>query len=207
MITIPNVFKPMASNHQEEKDLLEGLRQRREDAYRRLVDGYSEKLYRLACRILRQEEDAREVLQEVFVKVVQKIADFQGDSSLYTWLYRVTVNESLMRKRGLAVHKKEESFEDLMPHYEFGYLADNTRDWSRAADERFQSEEFRDLVRRLVDELPDSLKTPYILKDMEELPEDKVCEILEISKPTMKNRVHRARLILRKRIEEAYATA
>lgn len=191
----------------EEGALIDGLRQGREDAYRRLIEEYSEKLYRLACRILRQEEDAREVIQEVFVKVIQKIADFQGDSSLYTWLYRVTVNEALMRKRGHAAHQREESFEDLLPHYEFGYLVDNTQDWSRAADERFQGEEFRALVRRLVDELPEVLKTAYVLKDLEELSEDDVCGILEISKPTMKNRVHRARLILRKRIEEAYAAA
>jgi RNA polymerase sigma-70 factor (ECF subfamily) len=196
----------MASK-QEEKDLVEGLRERREDAYRRLIDEYSEKLYRLASRILRRDEEAREVLQEVFVKVIQKIGDFQGDSSLYTWLYRVTVNEALMRKRAQTGRLKEESFEDLLPRYEFGYLADRTQDWSRAADERFQTEEFRALVRNLVDELPEELKAAYVLKDLEELSEDEVCGILEISKPTMKNRVHRARLILRKRIEEAYAAA
>jgi RNA polymerase sigma-70 factor, ECF subfamily len=189
----------------EEKELVEGLRGGREDAYRRLIDEYADKLYRLANRILRQEEDAREVLQEVFSKVVQKIADFQGDSSLYTWLYRVTVNECLMRRRGAAGAKKEESFEEMLPHYEFDYLADHVQDWSRAADGRFESEEFRSLVRRLVDELPEDLKSAYVLKDLEELSEDEVCGILEITKPTMKNRVHRARLILRKRIEEAYA--
>jgi RNA polymerase sigma-70 factor (ECF subfamily) len=102
---------------------------------------------------------------------------------------------------------KEESFEDLLPRYEFGYLADQPQDWSRAADERFQTEEFRALVRNLVDSLPEDLKAAYVLKDLEELSEDEVCGILEISKPTMKNRVHRARLILRKKIEEAYAPA
>jgi RNA polymerase sigma-70 factor (ECF subfamily) len=191
----------------EERELIEGLKAGREDAFRSLVETYSDRLYRLGLRILHQEEDAREIVQEVFVKVLRKIAEFQEDSSLYTWLYRVTVNEALMRRRGAAGRQKEESFEDLLPRYEFGYLADNAQDWSRAADERFQTEEFRALVKRLVDGLPESLKTAYVLKDMEELSEDEVCGILEISKPTMKNRVHRARLILRKRIEEAYGAA
>ncbi|HEX5036160.1 MAG TPA: sigma-70 family RNA polymerase sigma factor [bacterium] len=189
----------------EETELIEGLRRGREDAYRKLIDLYSDKLYRLALRILRQEEDAREILQEVFVKVLKKVGEFQGGSSLYTWLYRVTVNESLMRRREKAGHPKEESFEDLLPHYEFGYLIDDTRDWTQGADKRFECEEFHNLVRQLVDELPEELKTAYVLKDLEEISEDEVCGILDITKPTMKNRVHRARLILRKRIEKHYA--
>lgn len=189
----------------EETELIEGLRRGREDAYRTLIDRYSDKLYHLALRILRQEEDAREILQEVFVKVLKKVGEFQGGSSLYTWLYRVTVNESLMRRRERAGHPQEESFEDLLPRYEFGYLVDDTRDWTQGADRRFESEEFHELVRKLVDELPEELKTAYVLKDLEEISEDEVCGILDITKPTMKNRVHRARLILRKRIEKHYA--
>ncbi len=193
----------MASK-QEEAELIAGLKQGREDCYRELIDECSDRLYHVALRILRSEEDARETVQEVFAKVVAKIGGFQGDSSLFTWLYRIAVNEALMRVRGKNT-RTEESFEELLPRYEFGYLADNVKDWSRVADQRFETEEFRSFVRTCVEELPEMLKTAYILKDQEELPEDQVCEILSITKPTMKNRVHRARLILRKRIEEAYA--
>ncbi len=187
-----------------EEVLLQGLKSGREEAYRSLVETYSERLFRLAARILGREEDAREVLQEVFLKVVSKIENFQGGSSLYTWLYRITVNEALMRKRTFS-SRPEQSFEELLPRYEFGYLAEDTKDWSRLPDRSFESKEFRTLIRTCVDELPEPLKSAYVLKDMEELSEDEVCDILEITKPTMKNRVHRARLILRKRIEEKYA--
>lgn len=199
------------ASNMDEARLIAGLKQKGEEAFRALIDMYSEKLYQLSLSVLGgqksgREEEARDVLQEVFSKVITHIGTFQGGSSLYTWLYRITLNEALMKRRGRQKHP-EESFDELLPKYEFGYLAEDTRDWSRAADDRLEDEEFRELIRTSVDQLPEPLKTAYILKDIEELPEDQVCEILELTKPAMKNRVHRARLILRKRIEEAYASA
>lgn len=193
---------PPASNHNDESILIEGLKNGREEAFRQVIEMYSEKLYYVILRILRNEQDSREVLQEVLAKLVSKIGGFQKNSSLFTWLYRIAVNEALMRRRG---KDPEESFEDLLPRYEFGYLADHTKDWSQAADRQFESEEFRNLVRKYVAELPEILRAAYVLKDLEGLSEDQVCEILQVTKPTMKNRVHRARLILRKRFEETYA--
>lgn len=186
-----------------EKELVQGLRKKSEESYRQLIEQYSEKLFFLVLRILRREEEAREVLQEAFLKVVTKIDSFHQDSSLYTWLYRITLNEALMRKRG--DHSSQEvSVEAYLPHYEFGIAADEYSDWSKLPDQQFEKEELREFVRSCVEELPDDLKTAYVLKEEEGLSEDEVCEILEITKPAMKNRVHRARLILRKRIEERY---
>lgn len=193
----------MASKSND-RELVPGLKAKKEEAYRQLIEQYSDKLFYLALRILRQEEEAREVLQEAFLKVVAKIDSFHEDSSLYTWLYRITVNEALMRKRGSHSHQ-ELPLEDYLPHYEFGYAVDEYSDWSKLPDKLFEKEEFRTFVRSCVEGLPDELKTAYLLKDEEGLSEDQVCEILEITKPAMKNRVHRARLILRKRIEGKYA--
>lgn len=193
----------MASNLNE-KELVSGLKAKSEDSYRRLIDQYSERLYHLALRILRQEEEAREVLQEALLKVVTKIDSFHEDSSLYTWLYRITLNEALMRKRG--DHSSQEvSVETYLPHYEFGIAADEYSDWSKLPDELFEKQELRDFVRSCIHELPEDEKTAYLLKDADGLSEDEVCEVLKITKPSMKNRVHRARLFLRKRIEEKYA--
>jgi RNA polymerase sigma-70 factor (ECF subfamily) len=187
-----------------ERELVLGLKEKKEEAYRRLIEEYSGKLYRLAFRILRQEEEAREVLQEAFLKVVTKIESFHEASSLYTWLYRITLNEALMRKRGSHSHQ-ELPLEDYLPHYEFGVATDVYTDWSRLPDELFEKEEVRSFVQACVEELPKDLKSAYLLKDVEGLSEEEVCGILEISRPAMKNRVHRARLILRKRIEDKYA--
>lgn len=187
----------------EETELVAGLRSKTEAAYRRLIEEYADKLYRLCFRILRNEEDARETLQDVLTKVVTKIENFQGDSSLYTWLYRVTMNECLMRKRD--AHPPEESFEDLLPRYEFGFLLDKAYDWTKTAEQKFENEEFRKTIQDYVGELPEQIRSAYVLKDLEEMSEDEVCDVLQITKATMKNRVHRARLILRKRIEKKYA--
>ena len=193
----------MASNL-DEKEIVSGLMSKSEEAYRALIERYSDKLYHLALRILRREEEAREVLQEALLKVVTKIDSFHGDSSLYTWLYRITLNEALMRKRGDR-SSQQVSVEADLPHYEFGIAADEYSDWSKLPDKQFEKEELREFVRSCVEELPDELKSAYVLKEEEGLSEDEVCEVLEITKPAMKNRVHRARLVLRKRIEEKYA--
>lgn len=187
-----------------EGELVLGLKERREESYRQLIEEYSDKLFHLALRILRQEEEAREVLQEAFLKVVTKIDSFHEESALYTWLYRITLNEALMRRRAGHSHQ-EISFEDYSPHYEFGIAVEPYSDWSKLPDRLFEKEEFRNFVRSCVDELPEELRISYHLKEEEGLSEDEVCEILEITKPAMKNRVHRARLVLRKRIEGKYA--
>lgn len=194
----------MASNFDEDKLIL-GLKEGGEESYRQMVERYSDRLFHLALRILRREEEAREVLQETFLKVVTQIGTFHGDSSFYTWLYRITMNEALMRKRGNR-SDQEVSIEAYLPRYECNMAVDRYSDWSKLPDRRFEEEEFRSFLRACVEELPENLRVAYHLKDEQDLSEEEVCEILQVTKPAMKNRVHRARLILRKRIEERYGS-
>lgn len=184
--------------------LIQGLKEKREEAFRELIERYSEKLFHLALRVLRREEEAREVVQEGFLKVVTKIGTFQEDSSLYTWIYRIVLNEALMRRR--ARHPEREiPIEDYLPRYELGVATEPATDWGKLPDRLFEESEVRDFIRACIEELPEDLRTAYVLKDGEGLSEDEVCKVLEISKPAMKNRVHRARLVIKKRIEEKYA--
>lgn len=143
------------------------------------------------------------MVQEVFEKMLEHIKTFEGRSSLYTWLYRVAVNQSLMMLRHRKTHPQV-SIEDVLPHYEDGVHTDVIPDWSPLPDELLATEEAHQFIQGCIQQLPEDLKTAYVLKDMEELPEEEVCAILSISKPTMKNRVHRARLVLRKKIEDHY---
>lgn len=193
---------PHASNISE-KDLIRGLRERAEWAFEELITRWSDRLYRLSLRFVKHPEEAEELVQEVLLKVVEKIDTFEGGSSLYTWLYRVTVNESLMRLRPNK-GKVQVSWEDYLPKYESGIHLEHFADWSKLPDEKFEEREFQQFVQESIELLPDDLKTAYLLKDVEQLPEDEVCKVLELTKPAMKNRVHRARLFLRKRIEEKY---
>ena len=199
----PQDVPPVAASNINEKDLIQGLREKADWAFRELISRWSDKLYRLSLQFLKRPEEAQEIVQEVLLKVVERIDTFEGSSSLYTWLYRVTVNESLMRLRPNK-GKVQVSWEDYLPKYESGIHLDNFSDWAKLPDEKFEEKEFQGFVQESIELLPDDLKSAYLLKDVEQLPEDEVCKILELTKPAMKNRVHRARLFLRKRIEEEY---
>ncbi|MBI4238707.1 MAG: RNA polymerase sigma factor, partial [Deltaproteobacteria bacterium] len=86
-------FSSSPASHLNEGELIRGLTRKEEWAYRQLIDQWSDKLYRLAYRFLGKKEEAEEIVQEVLQKVVEKIDTFQGDSSLYTWMYRIAVNQ------------------------------------------------------------------------------------------------------------------
>ncbi|MBI1909400.1 MAG: sigma-70 family RNA polymerase sigma factor [Deltaproteobacteria bacterium] len=187
----------------EETTLLEGLKKGMESAYRGLVEGYSDRLFRIISRFVRNPEEAKEVLQTVFLKVIENIQKFEGNSSLYTWLYRIAVNEALMRIRSQKP-RREISWEEVLPHYEDGIRTFEVPDWSKLPDQQLADRELQLFVQESVAELSEDLKAAYLLKDVEQLSEDEVCTILDLTKPAMKNRVHRARLFLRKRIEERY---
>jgi len=178
---------------------------RNEEAYRVLFSTYSDKLYRVIYRILNNVQEAQDCLQDLFVKVINKINTFKGDSSLSTWLYRIAVNEALMKirtqKRRSAIH-----WEQVGPRFEEGVMVENIPDWAGIADGILIEKEGRHFIQQCIDELPEDYKTAYILKDIEQLSEEEVVDILEISKAVMKIRVHRARLFLRRKIEEKYVT-
>src|SRR5215831_7865306 len=193
---------PGASQLSEER-LVSGLIAKEERAYRELIERWSEKLYRIAFRYLRRKEEAQEVVQDVFQKVVEKIHTFKGDSSLSTWLFRVTVNEALMRIRsGKGV--KNISWEAILPKFEDGIWTETSPDWSKLPDEKLLEKESKHFVTQAIEDLPEDYRSAYLLKDLEQLSEDEVCEALDLTKAVMKMRVHRARLFLKKKLEQKY---
>lgn len=188
---------------QSEEELVAGLKGRQEWAFRRLVGDWSAKLLRLALRFVKRLEEAQEVVQDVYRKVWEKIDSFKGDSKLSTWLYRVTVNEALMRLRSRRT-EAEISWEDILPKFEDGIWVDKVADWRALPDEALAEKEAREYLRQCIAELPSDYRAPYLLKDVEQLSENEVCEILDMDKSVMKVRVHRARMFLKKKIEGRY---
>lgn len=193
----------MAGASEGEADFVEALGRREEWAFRRFLADYSDKLYRLAFRFLRQGEEAQDVLQEVVRKVLEKIDGFRGEAKFSTWIYRVTVNESLMRLRAKR-QAAAVSWEEILPKYEDGVWLDPNRDWSKLPDARLQENEAREYLKACIRLLPEDYRAAYLLKDVEELSENEVCQILDLDKSVMKVRVHRARMFLRKKLEERY---
>lgn len=172
-------------------------------AFEELLGRYEEKLYRLAMRFVRNESDAQEILQDVFLSAWRKLPGFEGRAQFGSWMYRVTVNAALMFLRSRNRHP-EVMLEDMEP----GALSKTTEgsvhglneDWSRRPDEQLQSEELRRHIQRAVDGLPDGLRTVFLVRDVEGLSTEETAELLGLSLPAVKTRLHRARLALREAI-------
>lgn len=172
-------------------------------AFEELLGRYEEKLYRLAMRFVRNESDAQEILQDVFLSAWRKLPGFEGRAQFGSWMYRVTVNAALMFLRSRNRHP-EVMLEDMEP----GVLSKTTEgsvhglneDWSRRPDEQLQSEELRRHIQTAVDALPDGLRTVFLVRDVEGLSTEETAELLGLSLPAVKTRLHRARLALREAI-------
>jgi len=177
-------------------------------AFEELLARYEEKLYRLAMRFVRNESDAQEILQDVFLSAWRKLPGFEGRAQFGSWMYRVTVNAALMFLRSRNRHP-EVMLDDLEP----GLLSKATEqsshgsseDWSKRPDEQLQSEELRRHIQAAVDALPDGLRTVFLVRDVEGLSTEETAEVLGMSLPAVKTRLHRARLALREAIGHYFA--
>jgi RNA polymerase sigma-70 factor (ECF subfamily) len=174
-----------------------GLRAGDPAAYRQLVDENSPKIYSMALGLLGDEQEAEDVLQETFLSAFQAIDRFEGRSKLSTWLYRIGYNASLMRlrKRGRMT-----TFSLDQPT---GEAADNQHDsrhlvdWSALPDDQLLSAEAREEMNRAIAELPETLRSTFILRDIQGLSGAETADVLGITVQAVKNRLHRARLKLR----------
>lgn len=198
------IFSSFLDLSSTERELIRALIEKEDWAYRELIVAWSENLYQLIFRFLRRAEEAQEVLQETFKKVFENINNFKGESKLQTWLYRIATNEALMRIR--SNRSRTIAWEDFTPHYQDEVIVDKIPDWSNLPDKKLIEEEGKKFVQDCLNELSEEYRSAYFLKDIEEFSENEVVEILNISKSTMKIRVHRARLFLREKIQKKYVT-
>ncbi len=185
----------------DEGALLARLRAGDDRAYERMVVEQGGRLLAVARRFLRNEEDARDCLQECFVQAFRALPRFEGHSKLSTWLHRIVVNAALMKLRSRRA-RPEEPIEPLLPSFhEDGHSTDTYRDWSPSAEELLERAEVRDLVRAAIDRLPESYRTVLVLRDLEELDTAEVAELLGVTGNAVKIRLHRARQALRQLLD------
>jgi len=189
--------------------LVEGLQAGDATALEALMERYSSRLYRLAYGITRSSRDAEEVLQDVFLTVFRKIGSFEGRATLGTWLYRVTTNAALNRRRGLAA-RAEGALDDQLPTF----LPDGQRagdcsfllaDWSGTPEDELLPGEARNAVNRALAGLPDGYRAVLVLRDVDELSSEETADVLRESVPSVKSRLHRARMALRESITRSLA--
>jgi RNA polymerase sigma-70 factor, ECF subfamily len=201
LMSTPPTHTPPESNAAAvvtDEDLVARARTKDFTAFEELVDRYEDKIFRLAFRFVRNETEAKEIVQDTFLLVWRKLDTFKGDSQFGSWLYRVATNTALMRLRAQRRHP-EISTEELPIDYldNYGQLPAAGENWAKRPDDELQSDELRRRIQKAVDELPEIYRTVFIIRDVEGLSTEETAEVLEISIPTVKTRLHRARLALR----------
>ena len=163
-------------------------------AQSKLVSTYSSRIYAIAFRLMKNEEDAEDVLQETFIIMLNKLDTFKGKSTLYTWLYRVATNVALGKLRKKKNIDESAAFNKI----EFENISSlEMADWPDHLEEKFDTEEFQECLKKAMDELPDHYRTVFILRDLEGHSTRNTAKILEITEANVKVRLMRARLYLR----------
>jgi RNA polymerase sigma-70 factor (ECF subfamily) len=172
-------------------------------AFEAIVERYQSRVFRLACRMT-SDTDAPDVLQETFLQVYRRLASFRGDAQFGTWLYRIATNASLMHRRA-AARRPAESLETYLPQFD----ADGTHTATPAelqvvsrADELLDRHVLAGKAREAVSRLPDGYRDAFVLRDLEEMSTAHVSQALGIEPDAVRQRVHRARLMLRGYLSE-----
>jgi RNA polymerase sigma-70 factor, ECF subfamily len=179
----------------DEATLLARMQAGDEDAFEACVRNYSGRLLLVARRILTNEEDARDAVQDAFLSAFKGIARFEGRSRIGTWLHRIVVNAALSRRRSRQ-RRPELSIEDLLPHFGEGeHQIDPPTPWK--ATTILQQQELRELVQGCISRLPETYRIVLLLRDIEGLSTEETAQMLETTIGVVKTRLHRARQALR----------
>jgi len=185
----------------DEAKLLERLRRGEDAAYEELVRDHAGRMLSVARRMLRNEDDAHDAVQDAFLSAFRAIDRFEGGSRLGTWLHRIVVNAALMKLRTRR-RKPEEPLDPLLPRFlGDGHMERPAQAWARPPDEALAREQTRRLVLDRIAELPETYRTILLLRDVEGLDTDETASALALSTGAVKTRLHRARLALRELLD------
>jgi RNA polymerase sigma-70 factor (ECF subfamily) len=170
-----------AADEASEALLLERLRAGDEAAYALLVRDFGGRMLAATRRILGNEEDAQDAVQEAFLSAFKALERFHGEAQVSTWLHRIAINAALMKLRA-------------------------PQSWSEPADDPLVRAETRAVVRRSIDQLPDNYRNALLLRDIEGLDNEELAAQLGITVNAAKIRVHRARQALRTLLDPHFAS-
>jgi RNA polymerase sigma-70 factor (ECF subfamily) len=184
-----------------ERTLLRRQRDREERAFRELIDDHRDRVFNITYRMLGNRHEAEDVAQEVFITVFKTIETFREESKFSTWLYRVTVNHCKNRIKYLARrHDRDRDELDETSQQTNGAVTGLP---VRAAqpDKALASAQMEKLLQEAIRTLDDDHRAVVILRDVEDLSIEEICEITGLPDGTVKSRLHRARLVLRKKMQ------
>jgi len=182
-----------------ELELIQGLRNGNEAAFKYLVDTYQDRVFNTAVSIVQNAEDAEDVAQEVFIQVYRSINQFKGESKLSTWLYRIATTRAL----DLLRNKKSKKRFGIIPRL----FVDGNEPISEIPDFHhpgvaLEKKENAAKLFRAIDQLPDQQKAAFTLHKLEGLSYQEVSDVLETTVPAVESLMHRAKQNLRKMLEK-----
>jgi RNA polymerase sigma-70 factor, ECF subfamily len=183
-----------STDNEKESELIAAILAGNTELFHQLIRPYERRVYIMALSYMKNEEDAEDVAQETFVRAMQKLRTFRGDSRFSTWLISIALNEArhrLRRRAAVRVSPLEESPDESSPA-----SPALLRDWRELPSEVVERKEIRKLIARAVNMLPDIYQRVFLLRDVEELDSHDTAVVLEISISLVKVRLHRARIML-----------
>ncbi len=184
--------------------LLLRLRAGEDEAYQELLRVHGGRLLAVARRLMRNEEDARDCVQDAFLSAFRSLDRFEAKSRLGTWLHRILVNACLMRLRARK-RKPEESVDPQTPEFDqYGFRSGPSEMSPLSAEDLFEREEVREQLRKAIDDLPENYRIVLLLRDIEELDTAETAEQLGMTQGAVKVRLHRARLALKEKLGGLY---
>jgi RNA polymerase sigma-70 factor (ECF subfamily) len=166
--------------------------------YHELIHPYERSVYVMALSYMKNEADAEDVAQEAIVRAFRKLSSFRAESKFSTWLISITINEARTRLRRQVLVRMDSL--DQLPDEDKSLSPALLRDWREIPSEAIERDEVRKLIQQAVDQLPDIYREVFLLRDVEELSINEAAEALKISIPSVKVRLHRARLMLQKQL-------
>ena len=188
-----------------EQALLDRLQAGDERALAELAGAYGSKIFQLAFRYLKNKEDAEEIVQDVLYKVYRNVGTFRGDAALSSWIYRITFNSAMSRLRTAQYQRSQAEDRKVAASDADDSLNPTAReaaDWSSMADEGVLRSQLRRRVLRAILALPAIYRAPVMLRDIQGMSTEEASAMLRVKDQTLKSRLHRGRLILRKQLAD-----
>lgn len=191
-------------SNDSELALIDRLRAQDASVLEALMERHAPRVFRVAFGITRSHADAEEVVQDVFLTLFRKIHTFEGRAALGSWIYRVTTNAALQKRRGQRA-AREVVLEPPLPAFNAdgrraGDPASRGADWSRTPEADLLSQEMRGILSKAMDGLPDQYRAVLVLRDIEGLSNEEVAQVVGDTVPAVKSRLHRARMALREEL-------
>jgi RNA polymerase sigma-70 factor (ECF subfamily) len=187
-----------------ERELIGRMQAGDVSAVAELSSAYGPRIHQLAFRYMKNWEDAEEVTQDVLMKVFRKIDAFRGDAALSSWIYRITFNTAMSRLRtGKSSRAAEQKpRHDALVDDRAVSLSPEPADWSSLADDHVMRREMRERLIVALTKLPEVYRTPVVLRDIQGMSTEQASKVLRVKPQTLKSRLHRGRLILRRALAE-----